>query len=315
MAFLPSLFRKNSKISALKGMVQMNEKTLAAKTKTFLMFAGPAVFVFIAVLIVPLVYGVYLTFTSWDGISNNKPFVGLNNYIEVFKDKEFWNSLVLTLKYVAVSVVFINLIAFILAFLVTSGIKGQNFLRAGFFTPNLIGGVVLGFIWRFVFARALVSFGTAFDIDIFSTSWLSDPQKAFWAMIIVTTWQYSGYMMLIYIAGLMGVPKDLTEAASIDGATGFQATRHVVLPMMVPSFVICLFLSITRCFMVYDLNLSLTEGGPFAATRMVAMHVYKKAFEAKQYGTGQAEALILFIIVAIIGITQITLGKRKEVEA
>jgi len=143
------------------------------------MFAGPAVFVFIAVLIVPLVYGVYLTFTSWDGISNNKPFVGLNNYIEVFKDKEFWNSLVLTLKYVAVSVVFINLIAFILAFLVTSGIKGQNFLRAGFFTPNLIGGVVLGFIWRFVFARALVSFGTAFDIDIFSASWLSDPQKAF----------------------------------------------------------------------------------------------------------------------------------------
>lgn len=293
----------------------MNEKTLSAKIKTFLMFAGPAVFVFLAVLIVPLIYGVYLTFTSWDGIANSKPFVGFANYVTVFHDKEFWASLVLTLRYVVVSVLLINAIGFILAYLLTSGIKAQNFLRAGFFTPNLIGGVVLGFIWRFVFSRVMVPIGTMLGIDLFSTSWLSDPGKAFWAMVIVTVWQYSGYMMLIYIAGLMGVPKDLTEAASIDGATGLQATRHVVLPLMTSSFVICLFLSITRCFMVYDLNLSLTEGGPFAATRMVAMHVYKKAFEAKQYGVGQAEALVLFIIVAIVGVTQIYLGKRKEVEA
>lgn len=293
----------------------MNEKTMLGKTKTFILFAGPAVFVFIAVVVLPLIYGVYLTFTSWDGISDSKPFVGISNYISVFNDKDFWHSLLLTVGYVAVSVILINFVAFLLAYLLTSGIKAQNFLRTGFFTPNLIGGIVLGFIWKFVFARALVSFGTTLGIGIFSTSWLSDPTKAFWAMVVVTIWQYSGYMMLIYVAGFMGVPKDLIEAASIDGATGFQATKHVTIPLMSSSFVICIFLSITRCFMVYDLNLSLTEGGPFAATRMVAMHVYKKAFEAKQYGVGQAEALVLFIVVAIVAITQIYLGKRKEVEA
>ena len=283
------------------------------KTGTFLGFAGPAVFCFIMVLMVPFVYGLYLTFTGWNGISADKAFVGFGNYITTFQDADFWRSVLLTLIYSAISVILINVLAFVLAYLVTSGIKGQNFFRAGFFTPNLVGGLILGYIWQFIFSRALVSVGTKLQIGIFSTSWLSDPDKALFALIIVTVWQYSGFMMLIYIAGLMSVPKDLLEAARIDGCRQWQCTRFVTLPLMVSSFVVCLFLSITRCFMAYDLNLSLTDGGPFNSTVMAAMHVYMKAFTTKDYGVGQTEAAILFVICVVISISQVMIGKKKEV--
>lgn len=291
----------------------MEEKTTAGKIKLFLIFAGPAVLMFTLVVVIPFLYGIYLTFTSWDGISASKPFVGFSNYVQVFKDAEFWKSMWLTIKFVAVSVILINVVAFLLAYVLTSGIKAQNFLRSGFFIPNLIGGVVLGFIWNFVFSRVLVSFGQT--APFFLESWLTDPTKAFWAMVVVTIWQYSGYMMLIYVAGFTGLSQDLLEAASIDGCTGWQKLKNIVLPLMVPSFVICLFLSLQRCFMVYDVNLSLTAGGPYGTTRMVAMHVYQKAFLSKAYGVGQAEAFVLFIVVAIISMVQIYTGKSKEVDA
>lgn len=249
----------------------MGEKTRLGKTKLFLIFGFPALFFFCAVVVIPVVYGLYLTLTNWDGISSAKDFVGLSNYVEVFQDGEFWGSLWLTLKYVIVSVLLINVVAFVLAYLLTSGVKGQNFLRSAFFTPNLIGGIVLGFIWQFVFNRALTELGGT--IPFFENTFLGDPTKAFWAMVIVTVWQYSGYMMIIYVAGFTSIPGDLLEAASIDGCTAWQTTRRIVLPLMMPSFVICLFLSIQRCFMVYDLNLSLTNGAPFGSTKMVAMHV------------------------------------------
>ncbi|MBS7176569.1 Maltose transport system permease protein malF [uncultured Ruminococcus sp.] len=293
----------------------MEEKTFLGKTKHFLMFAGPAMVGFIAVVIIPFIYGLYLTFTDWGGIGNHKNLVGFANYITVFQDGAFWKSLLLTLGYVIVSVIMINIVAFILAYLLTSGMKAQNFLRAGFFTPNLIGGIVLGFIWEFVFTRTLPVIGQTLGIPLFEKSWLSDPTTAFWAFVIVTVWQYSGYMMLIYVAGFVGVPKDLTEAASIDGCTGFQVTRYVTIPLMVPSFVICLFLSVTRTFMVYDLNLSLTNGGPYESTKMAAMYVYQMAFNSQRYGVGQAEAIILFVVVAAIALTQTYLGKRMEVDA
>ncbi len=291
----------------------MGEKTRLGKTKLFLIFGFPALFFFCAVVVVPVFYGLYLTFTNWDGISSTKDFVWFDNYVTVFQDTAFWDSMWLTLKYVVVSVLLVNLVAFVLAYLLTSGVKGQNFLRSAFFTPNLIGGIVLGFIWQFVFNRALTALGGT--IPFFSNTFLGDPSKAFWAMVIVTVWQYSGYMMIIYVAGFMGIPGDLLEAASIDGCTAWQTTRRIVLPLMVPSFVICLFLSIQRCFMVYDLNLSLTDGGPYGSTRMVAMHVYDMAFLSREYGAGQAEAFVLFLVVAAICITQVVLGKRKEVEA
>lgn len=285
------------------------------KIKQFIIFALPGISVFLAVVIIPFIYGLYLTFTDWDGVSTQKNFVGFNNYIQVFNDTEFWNSMLLTLKYVFFSVILINVIAFLLAYVLTRGIKGQNFFRIGFFTPNLIGGVILGFIWQFIFSRVLVNIGTTYDIEILSGSWLSDPDKAFWVLVIVTVWQTAGYMMLIYIAGFTGLSQDVMEAASIDGAGGFQKMKTIILPLMVPSMVICIFLSLSRTFMVYDVNLSLTGGEPYGSTRLVAMHVYQKAFNSRQYGVGQAEALFLFAVVAIISLIQVRIGKKREVEA
>ena len=285
------------------------------KIKNLCTFALPGILVFLAVVIGPFIYGFYLTLTDWDGVKQVKNMVGAANYIEVFKDTAFWSSMGLTLKYVFLSVVLVNLVAFVLAYILTNGLKGQNFFRTGFFTPNLIGGVVLGFIWQFVFSRVLVNFGESTGWGIFSSSWLSDPNKAFWSLVIVTVWQLSGYMMLIYIAGFTGLSADILEAASIDGATGFQRLNKVIIPLMAPSFVVCLFLTLSRAFMVYDINLTLTGGEPYGTTRLVAMHVYEKAFTARNYGVGQAEALILFVIVAIISGIQIYAGKKKEVEA
>ena len=293
----------------------MTEKSKGRNLRLFLLFAGPAVLLFALVVVIPFVYGVCLTFTDWDGISANPGFVGINNYIQTFQDSAFWRSLWLTLQYVFFSVILINVVAFVLAYFLTSGIRGQNVLRSAFFTPNLIGGIILGFIWQFVFSRALVSVGQALGLPALSTSWLSEPRSAFWAMVIVTVWQYSGYMMIIYVAGFTSISRDLLEASAIDGCTELQTARHIILPLMVPSFVICLFLSIQRCFVVYDVNLSLTAGGPSGTTRMAAMHVYQKAFLSKEFGVGQSEAFVLFLLVALVTLTQIALGKRKEVAA
>lgn len=293
----------------------MREKTRWGNLKLFCFFAGPGVLLFTAVVVVPFIYGLWLTFTDWNGISAQRSFVWLSNYGQVAADAEFWQALWLTVRYVFFSVIFINLIAFFLAYFLTSGIRGQNFMRSAFFTPNLIGGIVLGYIWNFVFSRALVSLGEALSLPLFANSWLTDPAKAFWAMVIVTVWQYSGYMMIIYVAGFTAISHDLLEASKIDGCTAPQTMRHVILPLMVPSFVICLFLSIQRCFMVYDLNLSFTGGGPHGSTIMAAMHVYRKAFLSRLYGVGQAEALVLFLVVAAITLVQIYLGKRKEIDA
>ena len=279
------------------------------------MFAGITTLVFAAVVIVAFIYGLYLTFTSWDGVSKSKPFVGFANYVATFQDSAFWAALGRTFIYSFVAVILVNVVAFILAYLVTRGVKGQNFFRAGFFVPNLIGGIVLGYVWKFVFNRALVALGEAFSIGALSTSWLSTSGGAMVCLIIVAVWQYAGYMMLIYVAGFMSVSNDVLEAAKIDGCTDFQTIVHISVPLMVSSFVQCLFLTITRCFMVYDVNLSLTKGEPFNSSVMAAMHVYNQAFTYKNYGTGQAEALVLFVVCAVIGVLQVYIGKKAEVSA
>lgn len=284
------------------------------KALLYMAFAAPAMFLFAIFTLVPLVYGVYLTFTDWNGISSTMNWVGFKNYVSVFTDASFWQSMGMTILYSAVSVMTINLLAFLLAYILTSGVFGQNFLRAGFFTPNLIGGLILGYVWQFIFSRVLVNLHDILPIALFEKSWLTSPQTAFAALVIVTTWQYAGYMLLIYISGFVGVPQDMIEAASIDGAAESQITLRIRLPLMVPSIVICLFLSITRTFKVYDLNYSLTGGGPYGSTRLAAMHIFTKAFEEQRYGAGQAEALILFLMIAVISLTQTYLGKKQEVE-
>ena len=293
----------------------MDTNSMSYKCKQFLMFAGVATAVFAAVVIVPFIYGLYLTFTSWDGISTQKPFVGFANYAATFADGAYWQALGRTIIYSVIAVILVNVVAFILAFLVTSGVKGQNFFRAGFFVPNLIGGIVLGYIWKFVFNRAFVALGESLSIGALSTSWLATTNGAMLCLIIVSVWQYAGYMMLIYVAGFMSVSADVLEAARIDGCTNMQSIIHISVPLMVSSFVQCLFLTITRCFMVYDVNLSLTKGEPFNSSVMAAMHVYNQAFTYKNYGTGQAEALILFIVCAVVGVLQVYIGKKAEVSA
>lgn len=292
-----------------------NEKTAVARFRSFGTFALLPLLVFTTVVLVPFVVGVFMTFTDWTGASSAFEWQGIANYASALTDPLFWSAMGVTLKYVFFSVVLTNVLAFVLALLVTSGMKGQNFFRTGFFTPNLIGGIILGFIWQFMFTRVFVHVGEALGWEIFSTSWLGDPHRAFWALVIVGVWQNAGYMMLIYIAGLAGISESLTEAANLDGANYFQQLWKIKLPLMIPAFTISLFLTLQRSFLVYDTNLSLTRGGPYRSTELVAMHVYNEAFLYQNFGSGQAKAIILFAIVAAIVLIQVSVMKKVEVES
>lgn len=277
-------------------------------------FVLPTFFAFILGFIVPFIMGIWLSFCKFTTVTDAK-FVGFSNYIEALKDTAFRHSFWYTVLFAIASLLIINIIAFALAMALTKEMHGTNVFRTVFFMPNLIGGIVLGYVWKFVFNRAFVSLGKSLSVGALSTSWLATTNGAMACLIIVSVWQYAGYMMLIYVAGFMSVSKSLMEAAQIDGCTKTQATINVTIPLMRSSFVQCLFLTITRCFMVYDVNLSLTKGEPFNSSVMAAMHVYNQAFTYKNYGTGQAEALILFVVCAIVGVTQVYIGKKGEVAA
>lgn len=292
--------------------METNKKTY--NIKFFLIFALPVVFAFTTVIVIPLIQGVVMSFTDSTGISNTNHFVGFKNYADALSDKVFWSSMAVTFKYVFACVILTNVLAFIIGYLLTSGIRGQNFLRTAFFTPNLIGGIVLGLIWRFIFQNALVSIGTQLHIPIFEKSWLSDPNLALITLIIVTVWQLSGYMMIIYVAGFMSISRDVIEAAEVDGCTLMQRIFRVEMPLMVPSFIICIFLTLARCFMVYDINISLTKGDPFGSTVLISLNIFREAFSNLHYGKGQAEAFFLFIVIAVISAVQVAVGKKMEVE-
>ncbi|WP_062353095.1 carbohydrate ABC transporter permease [Bacillus kwashiorkori] len=292
-----------------------NEKGFVEKFKVVAMFALIPLFAFFVVIIVPFIIGIIMTFTNSTGSTLSLQFTGFDNYISAFKDTNFWHSLGFTFKYTIFSIILTNVIAFGLALLVTSGLKGQNLFRLGFFTPNLIGGIILGFIWQFIFSRVFIQMGQSLNLEIFSSSWLADPDKAFWSLVIVGVWQSSGYMMLIYISGLMGIERSLLESATVEGASAWQQLLKIKIPLMIPSFTISLFLTLQRSFMVYDTNLSLTRGGPYRATELISMHVYNEAFLYQNFGPGQAKALILFIVVAAIAITQVGIMKKLEVES
>ncbi len=294
--------------------MKLKKKTLN-NAGLFITFMGPSLIAFTCVLAIPFLYGVFLTFTNYNPIKGTKDFVGFANFIAIFSDKEFLTQFIKTLGYVFYSTIFCNVLAFILAYLLTSNIKTQNFLRSGFFTPNLIGGIILGYIWKFLFANVFTKIGNTLNFEPLMTSLLTHPDRAILAMIIVTVWQYAGYLMMIYIAGFVGIQKEILEASEIDGAKGMKKLFNITIPSMVPSFIICFFITISRGFMAYDLNLALTNGAPYGSTRLASMHIYQKAFQANQYATGQAEAIILFIVVAIVTVSQVLLTKKYEVEA
>lgn len=294
----------------------MNKKTTKLREVGLgMFFTGPTLFMFATAVLVPFIYGLYLTFMDMPTIISEPVWGGLKNYQQAISDKLFWDSMKITIKYVIYSMIFVNLLGFALALLVTSGLKGQNFFRTALFTPNLIGGLVLGYIWQFVFVQTLPAIGKAYNIEIIRLGWLGDPDLAFIAIVIVSVWQLSGYMMIIFIAGLVNVPKDVLEASRIDGATSIKRLYYIILPLMRPAFVITMFMTLKSSFMVYDINYSLTAGGPYNSTMMVSMNIVKKAFQENKYGVGQAEAIVLFVIVAIVSGVQVYLGKRGEVEA
>lgn len=285
------------------------------KARKFILFAGPALFFFLFIIGASFVSGVQLSFTDWNGLADSYRFIGLENFIGAFRDMEFIISLGKTFTYVFFVVILTNIIAFGIAFGLTRGLRMQGVYRVGFFTPNLIGGVVLGLIWRFVFSTALPGIGDFFHIGFLEHNLLSKPNTAFASLILVSVWQMAGYLMLIYMAGIVGLPKDVLEAGKLDGATGFDELKSIILPLIMPSITICGFMSIKNAFMTYDINMSLTNGGPYASTKLVAMQVYERAFTSQQYGVGQAEALILFVIVATITLIQVSISKSKEVQA
>lgn len=293
----------------------MDRKIRMRNAGTFLLFGAPSVIAFLAVVVIPFIVGLYLTFTNWDVRTGDNTFIGISNYIAVWQDTVFWTQLWFTLKYVFFTVIIANAAAFFIALVLTGGGRGEQWLRTGFFTPNLIGGIILGYLWQTLFSQVLPYLGQKYGWSWFETSWLTNTDTAFWALVITTSWQLIGYLMIIYIAGFAGVPNDVLEAASIDGASRMATIRQIMLPLTIPAIVICVFISISRSFLTYDINLALTKGGPFNSTELATYHIVQKAFLSNQYGVGQAEAVVLFAVVAIIALTQSYLLKRLEVES
>ncbi|SFD23453.1 carbohydrate ABC transporter permease [Clostridium uliginosum] len=275
------------------------------------LFIAPCLFSFIMVVVIPFIMGIYYTFTDWNGANPAYKFVGFQNYIEILKDTQFRYSFEITILYTIASVITINFIGFGLAYIVTRNLKSKNLLRTGFFMPNLIGGLILGFIWQFLFNSVFTSIGQSLNSSFLSTSLLQNRNTAMLAMLIVASWQYAGYIMVIYVASLENVPTDLLEASHIDGATGFQAFRHITIPMVRPAITVCLFLTLANSFKMFDLNFSLTPAKP---TEMLSLNIYKEAFVSNNMGIGQAKAIIFFIVVTAISLTQVYYNKKKEVE-
>ena len=285
----------------------------ALQVKKFGIFAAFPLIIFIFVLVIPFFRGVFFTFTDWDGFGFEN-FVGFENYVKSFSDETFWQSMLITFGYVGASLVLVNLFGFGLALLVTVKMRGANILRTFFFVPNLIGGVILGLIWQFIFDQALPTISENVGLPIFQENWLLKPTTAFWAMVIVTVWQMSGYMMIIYITGLMSIEKDVLEAAVIDGATALRTLVSIKLPLMVQAFTISLFLTLRNSFMAYDVNLALTGGGPYRSTELISLHVFKEAFGFGYFATGQSQAVMMFLIIAVAALTQVIISKRMEVQ-
>jgi raffinose/stachyose/melibiose transport system permease protein len=281
--------------------------------KKFIIFGALPLSIFSLVLIYPFVQGFFLTFTDWDGFEYAN-FVGFDNYAKSFQDETFWATLSFTSLFVVVSLVAVNVVAFSLALLVTAKLRSSNIFRTFFFVPNLIGGVILGVIWQFVFNSALTALATRFGWTELESSWLNETDTAFWALIIVTVWQQSGYMMIIYITGLISIEQDVLEAARIDGASALRTLLSVKIPLMAQAFTISLFLTLRGGFMAYDVNLALTGGGPYRTTELISMHIFQDAFAFGNFGTGQSKAVIMFLMVAIAALIQVTLSKRLEVQ-
>lgn len=273
--------------------------------KSWPIFVLPTLIAFIIGFIIPFGMGIWLSFCEFTTVTDAK-FVGFSNYVKVFKDTVFLHSFWYTALFAITSLVVINVIAFLLAMALTQKMRGTNIFRTIFFMPNLIGGIVLGYIWQLIFDGILQQYSTAIKLD----EWLG-----FWGLIILVSWQQIGYMMIIYIAGLQAIPTSVMEASQIDGANSMQKLFRVTIPMMMPSITICMFLSITNGFKLFDQNLSLTAGQPMKMSEMMALNIYNTFYGSVGYeGVGQAKAVIFFLVVVGIGLWQLKATRSKEVQ-
>ena len=278
--------------------------------KYFPLFALPTVIAYTIGFIVPFVYGIFLSFCKFTTVTDWK-WVGLKNYTRILYvdgklDTTFLHSLWYTALFTVVSVIIINVVAFAIAMALTKGIRGTNLFRTVFFMPNLIGGIVLSYIWLMIFNAILQNFSKT----IVSTQW-----SAFWGLIIVVCWQQIGYMMIIYIAGIQNIPGELIEAAKIDGANPLQLLKNVTLPLLMPTITICSFLTLTNGFKLFDQNLALTGGNPGKMSELLALNIYETMYGITGWqGVGQAKAVIFFILVGVIAIVQNKLTTSKEVQ-
>lgn len=282
------------------------------KQISFWLFVLPALFALTVVVFFPFFYGFYYSFTDWNGLTATT-FLGLENYIAAFQDSRFKDSIEFTIKFAIASIILVNILGLGLAVLVTQKIKISNGLRTIFFMPNLIGGLILGFIWQFIFISGFDAVGRLLNLPLLQ-GWLSTPETGFWGLVILNVWQYAGYIMVIYISYLQSVPEELVEAAEIDGANIFQRFWRVKFPLVAPAFTISLFLTLSNAFKLYDQNLALTNGGPYGSTEMLAMEIYKTAFFRYEMAYAQSKAVIFFILVAVVALTQVYVNKKREVE-
>ena len=289
----------------------------------FFLFLLPAVFMFTFVIIIPFFIGIYYSFTDWNAITGTEiNWVGLSNYTAIFQDVTFLHSFLVTVAFAVMNVILINIVAFFLALLVTAKLKFVNIYRIGFFLPNLIGGIILGYIWQFIFNNAILSFGDLIGSDFLSSSFLANRYLALLAIVIVSTWQYAGYIMMIYVAAIQSVPASLLEAAEIDGAKYFQRLQHVLLPLVKPAFTISMFLTLVNSFKQFDVNFALTAGGPsgmfmgraLMTTEFLALNIFQTAFAYRELAQGQAKAVVFFFTLTVIALAQVYFNKRKEVE-
>jgi raffinose/stachyose/melibiose transport system permease protein len=274
--------------------------------KYFAFFTLPTLIAFTISFLIPFLLGIYLSFTKFTTVTNSQ-WVGIENYFRAFTDdKNFINALIFTVKFAVVSVVSINLFAFSIALLLTRKLKGTNVFRTVFFMPNLIGGIILGYIWQLIINGVLIRFG----VDITYRA-----EYGFWGLIILMNWQMVGYMMIIYIAGIQSISKELIEAAKIDGANSWQILRNITIPLVMPAVTICTFLTVSNSFKLFDQNLALTAGAPARSTSMLALDIFNTFYGSMGYeGVGQAKAVIFFLIVAIIVLLQLRFSRSMETE-
>ncbi len=285
----------------------------ARNVGNYALFIGPTMVLFTLLFLIPLVSEIVYSFTNWNGIDPTFKFMGIKNYIRAVKDGTYWTSFWFTVKFSVFVVVISNLIGFTWAYLLSGDIPYKNFWRALIYAPRIIGGVVLGFLWRFIFQNVFVQFGTWSGIKWFSQQWFTTPESSFWALVIVMTWSLSGYLMIIYNSGLASISKDYYEAATVDGASKWTVLKSITLPLLKGTTTRCLFIAINWAMLLYDTNISLTNGNPYRTSEGVMMNIYATAFRSNQIAYGAAKSVLFILVLLIVSFGQMKLTSRNEV--